>query len=298
MAKAKKKAETKAPEADEKVKEVVIYSVNAKALSVDVGPKVLAGLAKSMELESEANKMLGAVKTGRYDAMTMTTEAIVKAAKADKSIDLTLAFSAEKKNVEKLNIQLGLALGFREYHDTGKGAKRLIYAKSVQGYFPAPTDTKGSEEAVKKATLRSNFSHMLKKCTQAACAITEQGITIKNDTKAGTLRISGPRVEEVFGAKSVLLNERQKFTDGDKKVELKDRPSFTALASLAAADHGAVVIRKSGSRGAGIVADPIVAMKSLCASLVAGIAKIEKPMPQAIREALESVESAITVALD
>jgi hypothetical protein len=298
MAKTSKKAPAKGADKAEAAQEVV--TVNAKAVSKDVGPAVIGELAKTYDMETEANAMLNRVDAGRYTAMTMTTEAIVKAAKADKSIDLSLAFSDDKKEVERLNTQIGLALGFREYHDTGKGKHRLIYAKSVQKYFPAPTDVKGSVEAVKKATLRSNFTHMLKKCARAACAIVENNITAKADPKAGTLRISGPKVEEVFGQKEVLLNEKQKVQvkGQEKPVELKDKPSFTALASVAAADHGATVSRKSTARGQRVLTDPVAAIESLCTSLVNAVSKLEAPIDAKAIKAMESVRSALDKVLD
>jgi hypothetical protein len=273
-----------------------LVTVKQGALSLDVGPTVIAGLHKSMVDEEKANKLMEDVKSKRYDLLAQTTLAIVKAAKADNTIDLVAALSGDPKLMGKLNDQLGLALGFREVIQTGE-KKRIAYSKAVSKYFPSPKDDKNSIETKRKSTLRSNFLHMLKKCAQTACAIVEKDIHAKMDKDSGTLLISGPTVEKTFGAKEVLLNEKQVVQTGNTSTQLKEKPSFTALAAVAAEAHGAVVKRGSNTRGTKVVTDPDQVIEQLAASLVAAVNNIKDKPSERQRAALKSVQSAIANVL-
>lgn len=135
----------------------LVPTIKSGAISKDVGPLVIAGLAKAYEDEAKANALIDAVKSKRYDLLAMTTQAIVKAAKADDSIDLSAAFKDNKKAINMMNAQIGLALGFREVETTGEGDKaksRLVYAKSVSKYFPTARDPKDAPATIQKSTLR------------------------------------------------------------------------------------------------------------------------------------------------
>lgn len=292
---------TKAPKAEKapkEQKEVVIYTINDKALSTDLGPRVIADLAKSYDKEQEANTLMQEVRAKRYDLMSHLTEAVVKASIGDKQIDLGVIFSGDKKKVGELNDKLFIALGVKEYEDI-KGKQKLVYTQGVRPHFPDGTE-KTKEEKQRKATLRSNFVHQLRKCTQAAVAINEGKIKTKYDKDAGTLRISGPAVLEQFGQKEVLLNEKQTVTvnkKGDTK-SLKERPSFTALGIVAGKAHGAAVKGgKSNDRTRKLVVDLDAAIPSICASLVAALSKVEKLSAKMIAS-IESAQSAIDKALE
>jgi hypothetical protein len=79
------KAEGKAKKAKAFVPAPVI---NAKALSIDVGPRVIAGFMENASKEAEANKLLSGIASKRYDLLQQLTMGVYKAAKADKSINL------------------------------------------------------------------------------------------------------------------------------------------------------------------------------------------------------------------
>lgn len=274
-----------------------LITVENKALSTDLGPVIIATLAKTYDDEAKANEMLKGIDAKRYDLLANTTMAIVKAYEADDSISSSAAFSPDKKVVQKLNDQLTIALGVREYQEV-KGKQKLVYAKAVAKYFPTAKDPKGAPATVRKATLRSNFIHMLKKCAQAATAIVEKDMDAKMDTEAGTLLISGPTVEKAFGVKEVLLNEKQniKVEGQDKPLELKQRPSFTALGNIAAVDHGAVIKGGSSDRTKKAIVDPDLAMESLADTVVKAVSRLSK-LTDKQRTALESIKSAVDKAL-
>lgn len=279
--------------------ETALITVSSGAMSKDVGPVVIASLAQTYAQEQKAHDMLQGVQAKRYDLLANTTSAIVKAAINDENVDLSKAFDPDKKTAQALNEQLQIALGVKEYQDV-KGKKRLVYTKEVSKFFPTAKDKKDDPKTQQKATLRSNFIHLLKKCSQAATAIVDNKIDHSIDKESGTLLLSGSTVQKVFGADEVLLNEKQTISfngDGSKEpVQLKERPSFQALANIAAQDHGAVLKKRADGR-TGPAVDSETAIVSLSATMVKAIGKMSKPT-DAQRKALESVRSAIEQVLD
>lgn len=301
MAKEAKKSEaSKTEKAPKEVKAVAI--VNSKALSVDVGPAVIAGLAKSYQDEAKANELMQAVESKRYDLLAQTTAAIVKAAKADQNIDLSAAFSGDAKKMNLLNDQIGLALGFREVTvlpatDKAAEIKRIGYAKSVQKYFPGPKDDKNSKEGKQKATLRSNFLHLVKKCAQAASGIIATDTEIVTDKASGTLQLTGPAIKKTFGAETVLLNEKQTVGEGEAAVKLTAKPSFTAVAKIGAEAAGKTLQTRKDSRVATNATDPAVAVQNIAKSLADACAKLKLPADDATKRSLSIAQSAIDKVL-
>lgn len=278
-----------------------LVTVKAGALSVEVGPRVIQGLSKSYEDESKAKQLLQAVEGKRFDLLADLTSAIVKAAKADTSINLAATFDGDAKAMNVLNDQLGLALGFREVQtvvsEGGKETKKIAYAKTVSKFFPMPKDDKKAAETIKKATLRSNFLHMLKKTAQAAAAIVDKDITVKKDTATGTLMLTGPAIQKQFGAESVLLNDKLTVGEGDNAKKLNAKPSFTAIAKMGAEAHGKVLQTRTDSRVQSGAVDPDTALQSICNTLVQAIGKLkDKPIAKTV-ESLNSVKSAIDKVL-
>lgn len=302
---AKKPAADKAPKEADKVapsavKEVV--TVKAGALSVDVGPAVIAGMSKAYEDEQKANTILASVESRKYDMMSQLTAAIVKAAKADESIDLSATLSGDPKKMNKLNDQLGLALGFREVTvlpatDKVAEIRRIGPAKAVQKYFPGPKDDKNSPEYARKNTIRSNFLHQLKKCAQAANGLIVTNTTYVRDEKSGTLQISGPAVEKAFGQKTVLLNEKQTMGEGDAKVQLTQKPSFTAVAKLGAAAAGKVLEQRAQTGISGNAISAGAALQGLCKSLTEACSKLKLPADDETKRALSIAQAAIDTVL-
>lgn len=305
MAKEAKKTEAKKPEgkkadtAPKPVKEIV--TVKSGALSTDVGPMVLAGLDKSYKEEQKAQAILQEVEGKRYDLLAQTTQAIVKAVKADDSINLSAAFSGDPKAMNRLNDQIGLALGFREVTETapdknGQIIRRVAYAKAVTKYFPGPKDDKNSAETKRKATLRTNFLHLVKKCAQAAAGITANDLTLSVDKASGTLALSGPKIAETFGAEKVLLNEKKQVGEGEAAVTLKEKPSFTAIAKMGAAAAGKTMQTRVDSRASvsgSNATDPNVALQQICASLAKACEKIKGAPDDATKRSLSIALSAI-----
>lgn len=283
------------PKTDKVQREMV--TVKSGALSVDIGPMVIAGLAKSWDVEQKANAMLMEVESKRYDLLSQTTAAIVKAVKADDSIDLSVAFKGDPKLMNVLNDQLGIALGFREItvgvDAGGNEIKRVATAKAVAKYFPGPKDDKNSQEYKRKSTLRSNFLHMVKKCAMAASGLIESDTQFVQDKESGTLQISGPAVKKAFGQETVLLNEKQVVGEGENSVKLAQKPSFTAVAKMGAEAAGKVLPQRSQTGISGAAVNTGEAVQKIAKSLADVCAKLKLPADEATKKALAIALNAI-----
>jgi hypothetical protein len=268
-----KKSKARLAEGDESTGLVPV--IKKTAISADIGPMVIAGFAKTMADEKQANQLLMQVSAKRYDLLGHLTAGILKAAKADSSIDLGVAFDKDPKKQGYLNDQLGLALGFKAVQTLNGGTKeekhRVAWSKEVSEFVLSTSDEKGTDTAKAKNTLRSNFLHALKKCAQAAAGIIEQKMNAKMDDKAGTLQLSGPAVKAMFGQPTVHLNEKQ--TVGD--VKLTEKPSFTAIAAKAAEKRGAVIKRGSNTRGRSQqLANPTAALEDMTKAYLSMVNKL------------------------
>jgi hypothetical protein len=298
------KTETKKSATTERSAGAVIVSVKQGALSLDVGPTVLAGLASTFKDEEKMLELQRGIESKRYDLLAQTTNAIIKAATADDTIDLSAAFSGDSKKMKVLNDQLGLALGFREVSvlpatkEGGPEVKRISWAKAVSKYFPTAKDTnKESPEYKRKDTLRSNFLHMVKKCAQAANGIMVSDAKVTVDKESGTLQLSGPAIQEKFGQETVLLNEKQVIGEGEAKVKLAAKPSYTAVAAMGAEAAGKVMQTRKDSRVASNAVDPATAVKSIAKSLADACGKLKLPADDETKRALSIAQNAIDKVL-
>lgn len=312
----KAKADEAAAKAGETGNSIIVLKKGA--LSTDVGPRVIAAFSKTIKDEQDAQATLTQVGAKRYELQTQLTLAIVKAAKADTRVDLSVAFGKDVKATGALFDTLGVALGFREVittndERTGVAFQRVQTAKAVFEYFPKPGEDIKTAEGRRKETARSNFMHRFKQCTQAACAIVDKEITASVD-KSGTLVVSGPAIKQEFGQDKVTVNEKKVIGEGDAAVELHSKPSFTALAAMGAAEHNATIHRGSNTRGtmapgAGEKATENAAPKGninisssgaivqIAKALTSAIEKHKEPFDKAILEGLESVRNAIDIVL-
>jgi hypothetical protein len=302
-AEATSKTETKKGPVTEKSAGAAIVSVKASALSVDVGPAVIAGLASTFKEEEKMLELQRGIESKRYDLLAQTTQAILKAATADESIDLSVAFAGDSKKMKILNDQLGLALGFREVttlpatKEGGPEVKRINWSKAVHKYFPTAKDGKDTAEYKRKDTLRSNFLHMVKKCAQAANGIMVSDAKVAVDKASGTLQLSGPAIQEKFGQETILLNEKQVIGEGENKVKLAAKPSYTAVAALGAEAAGKVLQTRKDSRIASNAVDPATAVRSIAKSLADACGKLKLPADDETKRALSIAQNAIDKVL-
>lgn len=297
--------EVKVPTVAKAKNEIIIPKIAKGALSKDVGPVVIKQLATAWDDDVKIEQMKVGSEKMKYSALAALTQACVKAARADDSIDLTATTKSGpdgQKAMGVLNDQLGLALGFREVVTVGEGDKakqRIIWAAAVKQYFPVSGEDKGLPEVKRKDTFRGNFMTQLKKAAMTALGIVDRDIEVKMDTKAGTLSLSGPEIKKQFGAPSVLLNEKQTVQNskGDD-VKLAEKPSFTAIAAKAAEAHGKHVNRSSNTRGAATqsLTNPGLALDGICTSMIQALDRLKEPSKGQI-ESVKKVESAIDVWL-
>lgn len=288
-----------------------IVMVKKSALSVDVGPKVLATMAKITDVETDIQNLGEELKAKRYDMLAQLTAAIVKAAKADDSIDLSATFDGDSKRMTSLNDRLGIALGFREIVQTSADKNGIVYDKVVTSqscakWLPLGGETpqeKETDEYKRKEARRGNFMTQVKKCAQAAATIIDKAMNAKYDQKNGTLLVSGPAIKKQFGQDSVLLNEKKTVGEGNDKVELNEKPSFAALAKMGAVAAGAAVLPKAagtpGTRTATIVpaAKMDQAVLSIAKSLTLALEKHPGKASDVLKNALDAVTNAIELKL-
>jgi len=281
---------------------LTIPKISAKAMSKDVGIALIRDLAATDSDMEKGKQMLAAAATKRYDLQSRLTLVIVKAAVNETSINLSHAFSDDKKAQGLLNNQLGVALGYREIAMLPNGKATVQYVKDVYPYFPAPGEDRDTVEYKKKQTTRTSFLHRLKQCCMVANGIIADKTKAEIDKESGVLRLTGPAVKKQFGASSVLLNEKQTVKDGKSKTETKltEKPSFTAIAARAAEAHGKVINRVSNTRGAGPGgfkgASPEKLVIAGADAMIAALSKI-KDVTDAMKDKLRALVTACNNAL-
>lgn len=295
-----------APEKETTV--ALIPRVNSKALSKDVGPAAVK-LAFQSETDAVKAQQLGEqAKKSKYAVMAMLTQAIVKAARADKTIDLTATAKSGPdgaKAMNTLNDQIGLALGLREVITVGEGDKakeKVVWTAAVKAFFVPDTADKDSDLYKKVTAFRGNFVTQMKRAAMAAMGIVTRDIETKIDKESGTLLLSGPEIKKQFGQPSVLLNERQTVANtkkGGDDIKLKEKPSFTAIAAKAKeAAGGAPVNRSSNTRGAAAqsVSNPGLALAGICKAMIEALQRTKDPT-KAMIQSVKSVESTVELFL-
>lgn len=293
-----KKAVKKEAEAVEEAPRGELIVVPKKALSLDVGPKVIAAYSNITEEDQSVKAQMKALADKRYDTLATLTNGILHAAKNDDGIDLSVYFAGDSKAIQMMNDRVGVALGWRDSVMVGEGDKakpKVVYSESVAAYFPRKDDAE--EVKQKKKTVVSNFMHAVKKCAMAAAGILESDAKVSVDKESGTLKLSGPAIKKEFGVDSVLLNEKQKV-EGKKgeTIALKQKPSFTQMANVGARAHGAVLQKRKQSGIAGTAADPTKLLQETAKAFVAIVSKIDTPNDAQIK-AMESVYSAVCKVL-
>lgn len=275
----------------------LVPSILKTAVSKDIGPKVVAGFAKTQQDEAAYKQLGAAIQTNNKANMAMLTAAIVKAAINDpKNFDLGISFSNDKGDKERLNDNICLAVGIKEIVQVGDGPKApktVQWAKSVGNFFPMPGEDRNAPEIRKKETFRSNFSHTMTTAVKAACTIVSEKMKVSQDANTGVLMISGPAVQRQFGAKTVALDGRKVVGEGDEKVTLKDTPSYAAVVAMSQEKHtGTPTVRASGTRTSTVSGDnAIIQMAKQMAASVQKLETISDKVREALYAMVEAVEA-------
>src|SRR6478609_6352945 len=93
----KEKPETKS-------REIVIPEIKSKAISKDVGPRFVKGLAKAEQDIAQGEQLVAAGEAAKANWLSECTLAVVKAVKADPTIDLTPAVSSDDGAKKKMSV--------------------------------------------------------------------------------------------------------------------------------------------------------------------------------------------------
>lgn len=290
----------KAPAKKEPGTAMVIPVLKSNAMSLDVGPKVLAAIGAFTRSEREIGELKASVEAKRYEALAATTAGIVKAAQADTSIRLETVFTGDKAAKARLNNQIYLALGLKQVYTVGKeGAEKQKFDWTIDAAsLVKPEKNDDTNVTNQKGTIRTNLAHMLTKCTQAAVGIIDDGLKVSTDKASGSLMLTGPTMQKHFGEASVVLNEKQTVQVKDKKGQvtgekkLLAKPSFSEIAKRAAEAHGKVHATRVDSR-IGATVDPNKHLVDLCSMVLKAVNNLKGEIAASVKTALESLNNAI-----
>ncbi len=220
----------------------------ANAMSADIGKKAMEDFGVAKQTDAAISEMTAENSARKGATLKALTLAFVKAATADKGVNLGHVQSDVDKEVSQLRQKLEVAVGIRVANRQPDGTDKVELAPWTSEFLPQPGENKESDEWRKKENFRTNFSAVFKKAMGAAHAIMLKGITASEDKKTGHLLISGKTVKERFGTDSVLLNEKREYKEGDRKVTLNKIPSFTELARISAESVGKTLQTRVDSR--------------------------------------------------
>ena len=292
--------------ATEKAEPKALATVKSGALSLDVGVKVLELFDKAQTDEAKAHALADAAKSGRYKGISMMTMAIVKAAKADETINLADAFQNGPK-YNYLADQIRLAVGIFERvttkNDKGKEREILQPSKEASKFITLSakdmTIKKGADgkdvrelhdSGKRKESNRTNLMHLIKDSAQAAAAIVDNDLKAEIvDTKGGTLRLSGPKIKEHFGTDAVTLDEHK--TEG-----MKEKPSFKEVRRIAAAAQNLEIGKSTNERAAKPAGTAAEAFASVVRSFIKAVNGVKTPTEDDVK-LLNSAKSAIELKL-
>jgi hypothetical protein len=288
-------------------KAVAIPQVKAGAMSVDLGPMIAKSIAQYTESSEALQQARMELGEREYAIASAITEACVKATRADPSIDFSVVMGKDIAAKRELNAKMYIALGLKTTVLRGKEGQKVASLEwnpnNEVGKLLGEQDSDSAAIKQKKESYRTNLSHTLTKCEKAALWLVEtKGVNFTHDKDSGTLRLSGPGVQQVYGAPTVLLNQSatQPLRDADGKdtgstVNLKAKPSYTDIARRAAEAHGKVIMTRADSRPKQFD-DPHAQVVHMCELLVKTLEKYSDPNPAA-QSALESALSAIEETL-
>lgn len=233
---------------------VAIPQVKAGAMSADLGPMIAKAIAKVTEADEQLHKAKLEQAERDYTLITAITTAAVKATRADQSIDFTLILGKDKAKKDEVFAKMYVATGLKAVVKRGKPGQEV----DVLDWNPATDvgkilgDRDGDSKEVKgqKESYRTNLQKKYRVAMLSALWLIEtKGVNFKADEDSGTLMLSGPGVQSVYGAPVVLLDQRvkQELRDNDGKdagstVNLKAKPSYTDISRRAQEAHGKVVL--------------------------------------------------------
>lgn len=286
---------------------VSVPQVKAGALSLDLGPMIAKAITQFVEgdIELKAQRSLQAERD--YTLSSMITEACVKMARADQSIDFTVMLGKEQEKKVAHNKKVYYALGLKDIVMRGKeGKQEAVFdwnPKTEVGKYLGVNEKDPPEVKEKKEQYRANLTTLLTKCQKAALWLLEaKGVEFKHDQESGTLMLTGPGVQGIYGAPVVLVNQKaeQPLRDAQGKdmgstVNLKAKPSFTDMARRAAESHGKVLATRADSRIKQFD-DKHAQVIHMCDLFTKLLEKYEDPNDAAIK-ALESLMTAIEETL-
>lgn len=238
MAKEKKASKTAKPveattEKASTSKDVVSYSVNSRALAVDVGPLVIEHLASARRDESKIHELQDSVNYHRGEAAGRLLVAMTNACKADpKALDPTSLFSDKQADKNAFLERMQIALGIREVNKEGA----LVYTEAVKKFMPPARRPKGYKESEKgrmAIALQSNVTKLIRETGQAVVSILENDVQVSFNEEAKVASVSnapkliaGPTGKaDLTGATVEGAGQKASITAFRRMAEEKHKPN-------------------------------------------------------------------------
>jgi hypothetical protein len=305
----KVKAKGKTPDAvkakgpsEEVLDTALVPMPKSTGLSLDTGIVALRYIAAAQADEDQISQLRKGLEPTRGKAQVLFAMAALKMAINDKTVDLTVSLKSDKTHKREKNIlgkQFRLATGLM--HKVGDKIVLTDEANAILNVQPGDD----SVIAKRKKSIRANFSSQLTRAYRVALHAMESGATMSMDA-SGFLRLTdgrkGNAIKQQFGIASVVLNEDQNQKILDKKGKpinhepLKVKPSFTEIGRKVGEVHGVKIVPRAESRTKTV--DPIAHLIEVCGNLVKSIEKLPSEIPENARKALESLQNAISKAIE
>jgi hypothetical protein len=224
-----------------------IAFVSPTAMSVDVGERAMAAFKNSKELDAQISELTQSNQVKKYETLKSLTMSFVKAAQADKTIDLGKIHSDVDKEVSQLRQKLDVAIGIRTATRNEDGTDKLSLAPWTKDYLPQPGENKDTPGFQPKENFRTNFAAVFKKAILSAHAVVSKGLRIDEDKETGILLVSGKAIKERFNVDQIALNEKREIKEGDRTVKLAKVPSYTELGRISAESVGKAITTRAQS---------------------------------------------------
>lgn len=274
-----------------------------KSIQSGIGLKVLDALFGTYKDEQQIAKMQESVVYRKNEAQSLVTLALYNAMKAEpRAVHLaTASFKDDRAKQEQSNDWFKGCLEivtFKTDPETGKMvAEETDEVKKRFG----DGQPKGSAAYTRGQYARKNFSTFLKNAMKNAVGMFDLEIeSVKIDEKSKALQITGLKVQELFGQGVVVLNS------ASSEQGLKDdapEASLKTVREIAAKKHGSKpdtksVTAETSTKGTEVPdGDVQAAVRSVAASFIGLINKLEGKVDEDTRKSILSVANAIRAYL-
>lgn len=207
------------------------------AIAKGVGIKILNSLYEDFNKEAKITELKLELNYRKNEALATLTKVLFDAASANKDIYrlFTGAFKSDRKVQAMANDTAKALLDMGTFN----AENTFVESKEVKAKFAR--DKKADTAEFKKGDYAyKNFSTQMKTAMKNAVgAVDLEFDAVEMDKDAGTLAISGPAAEQIWGSDTVILNNANKEQSLPDEVDGKKTPeaSMKTIRELAEKKH-------------------------------------------------------------